>query len=298
MKKTLNASKMRTIGFAVLAAAIAFTFVSCGGGGGGGTRGDGPKSGTFISWDGDTKYTLKISEASGKAVYNPKNGDTYELTIEDGVTITKSNGQVITSSKGELTLRPNGSSGTFKIETSGETITAIPNPIIIDDKGTTVPPPANLAPELGAAPISGNLIVFRFDTGPDGNAAETWQTGFNLSDLTKVKLKEDDVLNFTVSGKSTIPLENMSIELHETTPEAYIDWLGGDWGKNLNGNFNTTFQVQIRVTPDPKNDVIVILSKSIYYRDNDGVETGSTTNDETGKVMATIRDLEFTVTIN
>jgi hypothetical protein len=294
---------IKLIGLAVLVLAITFTFVSCGngttGGGGRGPVGPEVKSGTFVSWDGDTKYTLKITQGAGKALsFNPKAGDTYELTIErNGIVITRGNGTIEAyATNGTFTLRQEGNSGTFKIETSGETITAIPNPI--DTNDGTEPPPANLAPEKDKPPIGTNLLFNKWGD-EDSNAGERWQTTYNYANLTKLQLKAGDILKFTVSGKSNVPLDRMFVmlESHDLywSEGTYI-WHGWSDRQNLGTTFNATFIINIRNDQDLRYPTDVVFASDIWERQN-GNETGTRTYEEKNKVMATIRNLKFELSV-
>jgi hypothetical protein len=136
MKNTI-----KFLGIIALVAIIGFSMTACsngstGGrvGGGGNTATDSSITYTGKSTDGSTSYSLKITENTGRAVYTPKKGDSYELTVSG----KKSTGSVETFSGGVFTLKPSNNSGTtFKASISGSDLTDISGTITWTDKQTT-----------------------------------------------------------------------------------------------------------------------------------------------------------------
>ena len=115
-------SMFKLFGIIALAAVIGFTAACSNGGGGGGPGSQttsGPTSATYVSYDADgNKYELVITNsATGRAAYNPKNGDRYTLTI------TLVNGTKQTST-GTVTIKPVGETIEITLNhSSGETVT-------------------------------------------------------------------------------------------------------------------------------------------------------------------------------
>ena len=142
---------------------IVFAFAACpteGDDGGGG----GPKSVTYKGYSGSKTYTLKITENTGKAAYQPVNGDKYTLTIaETGQNNKVSSGTVIDvqpitlfdGSVGKtMELQPNGLPGgsqppsfSVNIVNSGG-ILDIDGDIALDD-GETEEEPGRVNPVAG-----------------------------------------------------------------------------------------------------------------------------------------------------
>jgi len=125
---------------AAVALASCLLFVSCptSGGGGGGTS----NSVTYNGYDGDNTYALTISAAAGKAAYEPKAGDKYELKINS---VTVSKGEVDSFDGTTYTLLHNGSSVfTITVDNKGG-ITNISGTIPVDN-GTPIPEPGDITP--------------------------------------------------------------------------------------------------------------------------------------------------------
>jgi hypothetical protein len=74
-------NKMKFLGIIALVAIIGFSMAACPTGGGGGGGGNTAGSITYTGESGGSTYSLKITENTGRAVYTPKNGDSYELTV-------------------------------------------------------------------------------------------------------------------------------------------------------------------------------------------------------------------------
>jgi hypothetical protein len=109
---------------------------------------DGGKSITYSGTAGNKTYTLVIYESGDRAVYTPKKGDRYELTINPGN--AKSVGTVTNTAGTNFTLKPGGSGAAFTVtaavtESGSGGITAISGTITLTD-GKTTPAPARVTP--------------------------------------------------------------------------------------------------------------------------------------------------------
>jgi hypothetical protein len=93
---------------------LSLALTACGGGGGGGGTGGDPTSIIYTGQDGTYSYKLTISKP--RAVYNPAEGDDYELTVYEGTT---GSGTVKVTSKGTI-----NKINTTTFELTGTNITA------------------------------------------------------------------------------------------------------------------------------------------------------------------------------
>jgi len=113
--------KIKILSVISLMLVFTLTLTSCGGGGGGGggTPADnsggntGPTSTVFESEDGDgNTYKLEIKDSSARAVYTPKTGDNYVLTITYTDSTTKTSKGTVKVNAGSFELTPKKSDGT------------------------------------------------------------------------------------------------------------------------------------------------------------------------------------------
>jgi hypothetical protein len=167
--KNLN----RIFGIVILAAVIAFTMASCGegagsGSGGGGSGGGGGET-VFYTGCANTVdiYALAITQKADRAVYSPKTGDTYVLTIYTTKLLISSgtvtvNGSTITLSKGGIvTITSNGVitaiSGTIELD-EGE-------PLPAPDNITSVAPDSDLNGTWKSESYEDVVYIVKFDNG-------------------------------------------------------------------------------------------------------------------------------------
>jgi len=108
----LQAKRRSLLAIIAIIAVIGFSFASC--------KGADPTEAKYVSTDGTNTYELVISAA--KAVYTPKDGDNYVLTINPGNKISKG---TVAVSGGSFSLTPNGSTEAFTITITGGNMTAI-----------------------------------------------------------------------------------------------------------------------------------------------------------------------------
>jgi len=114
---------------------------------GGDDDGGDPTSVTYTSSSTDgTTYELTISAAAAKAVYAPKNGDSYTLKItKSGSTKTSTGTVVVNGTTFTLTATKGG---TFTITVANGKMTAISGAITFDD-GNTEEGPGTVTPQNG-----------------------------------------------------------------------------------------------------------------------------------------------------
>jgi hypothetical protein len=170
--KCLVIALAAVIGFSM----IALSLTGCGGGGGGDGPGGGgdPTSITYTSYETDgTEYKLEIS-AAGRAVYTPKRGDTYTLTITlPNGTKETSRGTVESYTTYTITLQHNESNNTVSVTVSGNGISYFSGTIYLDN-GRTRDKPENLT---RTKPSGGGGTGPGTEADPIALAADVWKDG-------------------------------------------------------------------------------------------------------------------------
>ena len=184
----------KLFGIIAFVAVIGFvTACSNGGGGGGGSpTTSGPTSATYVSYDEfETKYELVITNsATGRAAYNPKNGDRYTLTITPvNGTVRISTGTVeINTDNASIILIHSGSGTkvTVTVSSSGEDtnfITSFSIEIPVDAGEPVQPPDLSYTPNEsgdGYILINGTNIVTK------GNGVAVIPDTFNGKPVTAI----------------------------------------------------------------------------------------------------------------
>jgi len=302
-------NKIKLLMIIAIVALIGFSMTACpadaGGTPGGGNPG--PQTAKFESEDAEgNTYVLEITNASGRAAYAPKNGDTYVLTIIKDDTTKKSSGTVTVTTSGNSSSfvlqpeTPNGSetppSFTITIVTTNsgaQLMTAFEGTITLTS-GDTEPAPT-------VKPVQEFLtFVLKAEKYPN---VEMWTNSLNLSDFTDHDPHEGDKLKFKISGKMDKPLKWFSVGLSshiDTDP--WYKWLGSredGYIDELPATFNYTFVLGPIDEPLAPNSVKIGFSNILWQigdGDNSGWShvTGSRVKDaEVGKVMATIRNFKI-----
>jgi len=250
--------KKQKILLAILAVTLVFgmTVIGCGGAGAGSPVEKPPvlETAKYVSTDSDgNTYELVITEASDRAAYNPKNGDTYVLTITDtiGVEISKSSGTVTVTVSGgasSFVLAPSDNPAQILTITIVKTDTSILMTAIEGTITTTSGETKTVETTLTSV-IPENTLTLWANIWEDGQA---WEHGMDLTDFTTVKLKKDNVLIFKLSGTTDKPLEKLSINLC-SQPGDWSDyqWLGGSEQYNISGTFEQIFEITVGEDPKP-----------------------------------------------
>ncbi len=145
----------KLLGFIALAVVIGFSIASCGDD----DEDDGTSDPTSVTYNGTADgvvYKLEI-KAAGKAVYSPKAGDTYTLTVTPAAGTAKTSTGTVTAAGNPLTLKPIGVTGTFTVtvDTSGA-ITNMSGTITFTDN-TSQQAPTALTPPTPSNPGGGSL---------------------------------------------------------------------------------------------------------------------------------------------
>jgi len=270
-----NMSKLLVV-FFVTALAFSMSACSSGGAGGGGSPAPSPAEPTstrFESKDavGNT-YVLEITKASGsRAVYTPKAGDNYVLTIDPGNKISRG---TITSIYGDdLKLQPsNTDSGTFTVTvektSTAALMTAIEGTITTDDgKTTTV--------TVKVIPVGTyETIKLTANIWEDGKAAgESYIAVFGLSDFTTVIPQKGDVFKFMISGTTKTPLKKFSCELSLRPIGGGYQWLGGGGDYvELPTTFKDVILEELIIWNDPLpyEFIGVCIANSLWRKDENG----------------------------
>jgi hypothetical protein len=294
-----NKNRFKLLGLAILVTAIIFSFTVCssGGAGGGGAvpvpPGD-PASTKYESTDlADNTYVLEITKVSGRAVYIPKTGDTYVLTINPGNKISR--GTIIEISGDNLKLKPsNPSSGTFTVtivETNTAALLTQISGTIVTDKGD-VPEPGSMNPVRV-------YEVFEFGANkwhPD--EYESWSMDISLSDFTTKTPKIGDVFKFRISGKTDKPFKGFGFELACHT-ENWSEYrrLGGSSGYiELPETFDRTFQFTVENAPLPNSRIYLGFANTLWNVGNQ-FDTGERLPEkaQNGDLMATINNFRISL---
>jgi len=300
-----------------LAITLTFSMTACGGNGAGGGGGSSsgtvvnppaapsPTSTSFESTDADGNiYMLEITKASvSKAVYSPKNGDTYILTIVTSAGEIKISRGTVTVNGSDFTLTPTGSTEAeaFTVTTSGENMTAIIGTIKTEDN-STVEAPAKLT----AVPVKTfstyELRANRWG-GPGEGTGEGWGgDDLKLSDFTSVKPEKGYVLKFIISGttdKTTGKYLSMQV-WSRASDWSFAKVLGTGAIEAVSGTFYERLEIRVDDDPytDPNADSYLGIGVPLWGKDADGnyqydVDDSLPANIATGTVMATIRDFKI-----
>jgi len=249
-----NKNRFKLFGLTILFTAIVFNFTVCsdsngGGGGGGGVASppDSPTSTTYTSKDDNNTYVLKITDSSARAVYTPKNGDNYELTINPGN--KKSTGKVTVTNNG-FNLTPTGSTTQFTVKIE-KTETGVL--LMTDITGTIVTNNGNVTP--GAIRLVVEFDEFTLYANPYGG--EKWNYLFRYSDFSIIPIQKDDVIILEISGTPSKAIENFNIAL-ECSNSNWDEYqlIGSTYGQGT--VFSETFnnkEFKITVQDKPRSDL-------------------------------------------
>jgi len=314
-----NKNRFKLFGLAILVTAIVFNFTVCSGGGAGGGGAPTPvvpaepTSAVFESRDNDNNiYVLKITKATSgsKAVYNPKDGDNYVLTITKDSSIKRSSGTITTVNNNNLTLKPTDSTTSFTVTIEKTSTAALLTQIsgtIVTDKGE-VTGPDNMTPV-------GTFETFALgaDWWVTENSAETWRAKIKLSDFTTKKPKAGDVFIFGLSGNPDKPINwfNISIEggkwNNEDSKYEY-KWFGGSEGsEGGRRKFSSTSENIFKITIsdevgdyDSSLNIDVTLTNWLWFKRDNNSDDYEFNSGETlpagtpfGKTMATIKNFKI-----
>jgi hypothetical protein len=243
--------------------------------------------------DGDDAYKLVIikADASGKAVYTPKEGDSYVLTItykDKTKEPAKSSGTVTIVSDG-FELTPSNSEIKFTVKIKGTLMTGITGTITLEDD-TTEAVTEDFVPCKTYDAFT--LTTQRWSN--DGGTGEEWINTIDLSEFTARIPKKDEVLKFNISGTTDIPVEWFTIYIACYT-DNWVDflYLGDADSVSLSETFEKTIDVPIWNDPLPKAHFYVGLKNVLwtkYPEGNYSVNNGKTIPPDTphGTPMATI----------
>jgi hypothetical protein len=267
---------VKWFGIIALAAVIGSSFAACGD--------DGetvlePTSAVYEGMDGDDVYKLEITKASGKAMYAPKTGDDYVLTITYKAGGTKTSTGTVTSFSVSIgfTLQPSNSEITFTVKIESAFITGITGTITLDDKTTQeVTEEEEFTPCKTYESFELNANKWENDSGESGEGMHRY---INLLEFTSRKPESGDVLKFQISGKvekTIIPLKWFSITLcAQPSDYSKYQWLGSSESVELKGTFNQTFEFTVWFDdPIPNNyDIYVSLANDLWRKNKDGEYT-------------------------
>lgn len=256
--------------------------------------------------DGNT-YLLTITNSSARAVYTPKNGDSYVLTI---ITVAgelkKSNGTV-TVIGSNFNLTPIGVTVSFTVtiaptDSGALQMTNISGTINLTGGGT-ITVSENLTPKEPKVFNTEELIAMRWTDKNYGYYGEQLKgTEFKLSDFTTVKPKKGYVYRFEISGTIDKAVLRFCLELKNRTE----DWSEYEDLPNSNntafsaGTFSEKLEIEVDTAPKsiPGADFYIFVSEGLWQKDKDDnivydTHTKLPEDTENGDVMATISN--FTI---
>jgi hypothetical protein len=273
---------------AILAIALVFGMTVCsnGGGGGGTPQQQGLTSTVYESKNGNDIYILEItSSAAGnnRAVYNPKDGDDYTLTIIQASGTKESKGKVKTNSSGSFALTPNGSTASFTVSISNDRMNKIDGTIKTTD-GKSLSAPGAVTPIVVTTPEKFDLLAEYWGS-VGGDSSEEWTNAIDLTKFTSFIPKKGDVLRFKVSGTTDKPLKWLSASVGNYTDDGQDEgeyrWLGGSEDHvSVSGTFEKTFNIHIYNDPDPNLEMFEVgLGNTLWRKDSSGnytINTGLT----------------------
>jgi len=303
MKNTIKifGTQIRMICAIALAAIIGFSFASCGSGAGSSQPPADPELAVYESQDSEGNiYILEITSA-GRAVYTPKTGDNYTLTIKNksGAVIGKSNGTVtvtVNGSTNSFTLAPSNSpTETFTItivntETGGVLMTAIIGPITLADGRSIEAPRVNPVRTYEKFELYANKW-WEFNN--------SWSNDIRLSDFTTERPVKGKIYVFSLSGTTDKLLNNVKLELSTwVAEESDWRWVGG---AEIVPIPTLTFVDQIfkvYIYNDPIPNVPINLGiENVLWNEANGVDSGERLPPGTnnGDLMATIRNFKISL---
>jgi len=279
MKKTIKV-------LSVISLMLVITLASCGGGGGGSGAPNTPASPTsavFESKDSTGNiYILEVLSASAsRAVYTPKNGDSFTLTIITSTGNSWTDSGTVSTSGTTLTLSGT-KANTLSITVSGNNMTKIEVP-----SGTTITIDSTTITTVTLTAIQQAIpTVITLNADKYGDDESDWNRRMNLSEITSVKPKKDDGIRFRIRGTTDKALENLFLQL-DSFPSDWSDYqfLGSSEPIKIpaGGAFDKTFE--FKILDDPKTDYNVAIG--LY----NGVAVPASVKH--GTVMATISNFEI-----
>jgi hypothetical protein len=295
----------RVFGIVALAAVIGLSFAGCDTGGGTtpapapGPAGPAAPQKTVYTWvAGDDSYSLEITEASNsRAVYTPKSGDTYVLTItlKAGGTQKSSGAVAVSNNSGTdstLTLTPAGASEPFTVTVektaTNALVTGMAGTITLEGGTETIN-----ASEKKVTPVKEyqklELKANRW-TNDDGTDGESWEAIIDLSDFTAKKPENGDKFTFRLSGTKDKPFKMFNLHLCSNSADdfQFFGWASGK-GIPLSGTFNETYTVTIDNPKTPNYNRFMVHMENFE---------SIPANIKDGDVVTTIRNFRISLVPN
>jgi len=290
----------KLFGIVALAAAIGLSFAGCDTGGdspapapAGGTGGSAGSQRSVYTWNDaeSNSYRLEITEApNSRAVYTPKQGDTYVLTITPKVgKPQKSNGTVTLSNSTTIILKPDNSPTTFTI-----TVTPTDTTVIVTGMGGTITFEDGKTKEV--IPIFDTFDfkaeMWYYDEA--GDIGETWQNTLPLSYFTSVTPKKGDKFTFEISGTINNTMEWFNLEIYYLPSWTTI---GVSDKQEISGPFKKEFVINIHEDPKPTaTEFRISMINHLYHMYSHNVTANNARLPEgtqRGDVMATVSNFEI-----
>jgi len=268
----------KLLGITLLIAVMVFTTLAgCGGGGsgGGGTPAPAePTSTKYESMDADgNTYVLEITNSSARAVYTPKNGDKYVLTIyKADNTIVKSEGTVNVSNTGDTTnfkLTPTtGEPFNVTIKKMGDDKT----PLMTGITGTITLTDGTQVQQPNVNPVK---VFEEFGLGfaPWPYPMQSMTGYMVLSDFTDKRPKTGDKLTFNVSGRTDKRMKHLYLQVNDwlnensfNDPDHEYRWLGASDQIDVSaGKFVCNFEVKILQDPQSATSINELTISNVLW---------------------------------
>jgi len=291
---------------------LTLTFASCGGGGGSG-NGDKPTppappvptSTVYESTDTyDNVYILEITNSASRSVraaYDPKEGDSYILTIIFKAGDIKTSKGTVEDIKNGVKLKPNNSEETFIVTTSKEKMTAITGTIAVIEGEPVTAPEGTLTPTI---PKTNNVYLLANDWENEGGSGQNWYSGgdFKYKDFTKIIPKSGWKIKLRIRGTVDKQLNWFTIGLNSHTDWKDYKWYGESDKVKIPTSFETDIVIVIQDDQVPSSevydDLYLEMSNILWSKPTDGdywfnSGTSLSNKEPNGTLMATISNLEI-----
>jgi len=252
---------MRKFGAIVFVAVIGFTMAGC--------QMDEPANNdptsiTYTAYDaGGNTYSLEVTKATGRAIYSPRAGDNYVLTITapGGIVLGTSTGtiKIVNSTTSSTTLTIEKSGNTFTVAINGITIATITGTIALDDGGTR-PAPGTMYPDEASVPSGGD----------DGDAQLTG--AITITPNTGVVINTE--LTAAYSGSETVSYQwnKGGTAIASATSSKYTPTTAGIYTVTVSA---AGYQSKTSAAVNVSNPALPTLDGTITITPDTGVTTGT-----------------------
>jgi len=269
----------KLFGITLLIAVMVFTTLAGCGGGGGTPAPAEPTSTKYESMDADENtYILEITNSSARAVYTPKNGDKYILTI-----IYKVDGKIV-KSEGTVNVSNTGDTSSFKLTPTTPDGNGEPFTVTIKKMGNDGTPlmtgitgtitftdgKKEQAPEVNPVKV---FEEFGLGFAPWPEPMQSMTGYMRLSDFTEKRPKTGDKLTFKVSGRTNKQMKHLYLQVNDwlnensfNDPDHEYRWLGASDHINVPaGKFECYFEVEIYGDPQSATSINELTISNVLW---------------------------------